>query len=129
MQQRFSYGFSSRPQRGSRSNAGRCAEKKQQLSICYTVPAKHADDGLRALSAERAIRPESIPMYPVGKFGEALKDVLKAMRELAKSLPPPELAERAYALYDKFRPEFPPGKKRMGGLWQTGLFTSICRKE
>jgi hypothetical protein len=34
-----------------------------------------------------------------------------AMLELAKSLPPSQLAQKAYALYEKFRPEIPPGKK------------------
>jgi hypothetical protein len=29
---------------------------------------------------------------------------------LAKSLPPCQLAEKAYALYEKFRPKIPPGK-------------------
>jgi len=33
------------------------------------------------------------------------------MKELAKSLTPSELAEKAYSLYERFRPEIPPGKK------------------
>jgi len=33
------------------------------------------------------------------------------MLELAKSLPLSQLAQKAYALYEKFRPEIPPGKK------------------
>jgi hypothetical protein len=36
------------------------------------------------------------------------------MLELAKSLPPSQLAQKAYALYAKFRPEIPPGKKGQG---------------
>ena len=36
------------------------------------------------------------------------------MLELTKSLPPPQLVEKAYALYEKFRPEIPPGKKGWG---------------
>ena len=36
------------------------------------------------------------------------------MLELAKSLPPSQLAQKAYALYEKFRPEIPPGKKGRG---------------
>ncbi len=42
------------------------------------------------------------------------EDVSKAMLELAKSLPPSQLAEKAYALCEKFRPEIPPGKKGWG---------------
>ena len=75
------------------------------------VPAKHTDEGLRALSGESLIRPESVQKYLESKFGDALQDVSKAMLELAKSLPPPQLAEKAYSMYEKFRPEIPPGKK------------------
>jgi hypothetical protein len=78
------------------------------------VPAKYTDEGLRALSGENSIRPESVQKYLEGKFGDALEDVSRAMHELAKSLPTAELAERAYALYEKFRPEIPPGKKGWG---------------
>ena len=46
--------------------------------------------------------------------GDALEDVSNAMLELAKSLPPSELAEKTYALCEKFRPEIPPGKKGWG---------------
>ena len=60
------------------------------------VPAKHTDEGLRALSGESPIRPESVQKYLESKFGDPLEDVSKAMLELAKSLPPSELAEKAY---------------------------------
>jgi len=33
-----------------------------------------------------------------GKLGDALEDVLNAMLGLAKSLPPSQLAQKAYAL-------------------------------
>jgi hypothetical protein len=36
------------------------------------VPAKHTDEGLRALSGERPIRRESVQKYLEGKFGGAL---------------------------------------------------------
>ena len=36
------------------------------------------------------------------------------MEELARPLPPSELAKKAYALYEKFRPEIPPGKRGSG---------------
>jgi hypothetical protein len=78
------------------------------------VPAKHTQEGLRALSGESPIRPESVQKYLESKFGDALEDVSNAMLELAKSLPPSQLAEKAYGLYEKFRPEIPPGKKGWG---------------
>ena len=52
------------------------------------VPAKYTDEGLRALSGESPIHPESVQKYLESKFGDALEDVSDAMLELAKSLPP-----------------------------------------
>lgn len=75
------------------------------------VPAKHTDEGLRALSGGRPIQPESVQKYLESKFGDALDGVNEAMLELAKSMVPSRLAERAYGLYEKFRPAIPPGKK------------------
>ena len=88
--------------------------KEETVSIDLlhrAVPAKHTAEGLRALSGENPIHPESVQKYLKGKFGDALEDVSSAMLELAKSSPPSDLAEKAYALYEKFRPEIPPGKK------------------
>lgn len=55
------------------------------------------------------------------KFGDVLEGVSNAMLELAKSLPPPQLAEKAYALYDKFRLEIHPGKKGWGASGKLDL--------
>ena len=85
------------------------------------VPAKHTDEGLRALSGESPIHPESMQKYLESKFGDALEDVSKAMQELAKSLPPSQLTEKAYTLYEKFRPEIPPGKKGWGASGKLDL--------
>ena len=85
------------------------------------VPAKHTDEGLRALSGESRIHPESVQKYPESKFGDALENVSNAMLELAKSLPSSELAPKAYALYEKFRPEIPPGKKGWGASGKLDL--------
>jgi hypothetical protein len=71
-------------------------------------PARYTDEGLGALSGESPIRPESVQKYLESKFGDALEDVSNAMPYLARSLPPSELAEKAYALYEKFRPEICP---------------------
>ena len=85
------------------------------------LPAKHTDEGLRALSNDRTISPESVERYLESKFGDALEDVSNAMLDLAKSLPPSQLAEKAYALYEKFRPEIPPGKKGWGASGKLDL--------
>jgi hypothetical protein len=90
------------------------------------VPAKNTDEELRALSGENLIHPESVQKYLEGKFGDALEDVSKAMLELAKSLPPSQLAEKAYTLYEKFRPEIPSGKKGWGASGELDL-DLICK--
>ena len=85
------------------------------------VPAKHTDEGLRALSGENPIHPESVQRYLNSKFGDALEEVSNAMLELAKSFPPSQLAQKAYSLYEKFRPEIPPGKKGWGASGKLDL--------
>jgi hypothetical protein len=90
-------------------------EEKVTVDLLHrAVPAKHTDEGLRALSGESPIRPESVQKYLESKFAYALEDVSNAMLGLARSLPPVELAGKAYALVEKFRPEIPPGKKGWG---------------
>jgi len=43
------------------------------------------------------------------------------MEELAGSLLPSELTEKAYALYERFRPEILPGKKGWGASGKLDL--------
>jgi len=37
------------------------------------VPARYTDEGLRALSGDSPIHPESVQKYLQGKFGDALE--------------------------------------------------------
>jgi hypothetical protein len=85
------------------------------------LPARHTNEGLRALSNDRPISPESVKRYLEGKFGDALDEVYDAMKGLAKSLTPSDLAEKAYTLYVKFRPEIPPGKRGWGASGKLDL--------
>jgi len=73
------------------------------------VPATSTPEGLRALSKEQPISPESVARYLDGKFGEALRDVRDAMERLARSRPPERLAVEAFHLYEEFRPKVPAG--------------------
>lgn len=43
------------------------------------------------------------------------------MAELAGSIPPEELSERAYALYEQFRPEIPRGRAGWGAAGELDL--------
>lgn len=78
------------------------------------VPAVRTPDGVRALSKGRPVAPESVERYLAAKFGVRLADVRAAMRELARSLPPAELAEEAFHLYEAFRPRIPAGRRGWG---------------
>jgi hypothetical protein len=78
------------------------------------VPVIHTPEGLRALSKDKPIAPNSVQRYLESKFGDALREVEATMLELARRLPPDELAARAYALYEAFRPEVPAGTRGWG---------------
>jgi hypothetical protein len=81
------------------------------------VPAMQPPEGLRAVSKDRAISPASVRRYLEGKFGDRLTDARAAMVRLARSMPARELAKRAYALYEEFRPAIPAG---VGGWGAAG---------
>jgi len=85
------------------------------------VPARQTPDGLRALTTDRPINPESVQRYLESKFGEALGDAEAAMSQLARSMPLSELAVRGNELYEAFRPEIPPGKKGWGAAGRLDL--------
>jgi hypothetical protein len=78
------------------------------------VPVVRTEQGLRAVSRDKPVAPESVQRYLDSKFGSELPDVEQAMTALADALAPDELARRAYALYETFRPEVPPGVRGWG---------------
>ena len=78
-------------------------------------------DGIRAVVDDKPVDPERVRAYLESKFGEDLKAVREAMQELARSMKPGELAERAYSLYEAFRPAIPAGKKGWGAAGELDL--------
>jgi hypothetical protein len=62
-------------------------------------------EGLRAVVKNRPIDPASVELYLGEKFGDHINSVAGAMICLAETLPPSRLAERAFELYEQFRPE------------------------
>jgi hypothetical protein len=78
------------------------------------VPARSTAAGVRALKGGRPIEPGGVERYLEGKFGTDLKAVRAAMRNLAKSYKPKELAAIAYPLYERFRPAIPEGVRGWG---------------
>jgi hypothetical protein len=92
-------------------------DRKQTLMVNLlhrAVPAYQTDAGLRALSKGKPIDPASVQRYLQSKFGAALEDVYRAMRQLATSRQSARLVEEAYALYEQFRPAIPAGTKGWG---------------
>jgi len=95
------------------------------------VPAKNTDDGIRAVSGEKPIDPDSAARYLNQKFGEDLNSAREAMEVLAKAFPPDDLAEQAFALYEAFRPQIPSGRKGWGakGALDLRLIRSLASVE
>jgi hypothetical protein len=85
------------------------------------VPVRHTSAGLRALSSGKPINPVGVQRYLEGKFGTALQDTYEAMRLVAQSKGPAEIAEEAYRLYEQFRPAIPTGKKGWGAAGTLSL--------
>jgi hypothetical protein len=85
------------------------------------APLVRMKDGLRATSKDRPIAPESVRRYLEGKLGDALDAVTSAMKELARSRPPGEIARVAYKLYEKFRPVVPAGVRGCGATGKLDL--------
>jgi hypothetical protein len=86
-----------------------------RVEVCgRPVPARNTADGVRAVRGKQPIEPASVRRYLEDKFGEDLGAVRAGLRKLAKAYRPQELAEKAYALYEQFRPQIPAGKKGWG---------------
>jgi hypothetical protein len=85
------------------------------------VPAMITDEGIRAAQKDKSINPDSVRRYLEGKFGDELKAVWSAMQKLAKTYKPNQLAERAFRLYERFRPTIPEGKKGWGAKGELDL--------
>ena len=85
------------------------------VEICERgVPVKNTADGIRAVVKDKPIDPAKVGEYLQSKFGDDLDAVRRAMKDLAGSFAPDELAARAYALYERFRPDIPPGQRGWG---------------
>lgn len=85
------------------------------VEICgRPVPAQNTADGVRAVIRDKAIHPESVRKYLESKFGDDLDRVIRVMSTLAHSMPPEKLADKAYSLYEQFRPRIEPGQRGWG---------------
>jgi hypothetical protein len=85
------------------------------VEVCgRPLPAKKTADGIRAVVGSEPIDPAGVQKYLQQKLGEDLPAVRDAMAALAKSFQPEELKAQAYSLYERFRPQIPPGRAGWG---------------
>jgi len=102
------------------------------IELCgRPVPAKNTDEGVRAVSGDKPIAPDSVARYLGQKFGDDLDSVRGAMKALANACEPDDVAERAFALYERFRPDIPGGKRGWGvkGMLDLRLIRSLAKSE
>ena len=95
------------------------------------VRVGETDAGPRAIAKGELVKPASVERYLAGKFGEHLTAARSAMTQLAQALPPRELAERAFHLYEAFRPEVPPDERGWGakGVLDLNWIASLARRD
>lgn len=70
------------------------------------IPVLVRNDNRLAVSNGNTLNPVQVQRYLERAFGNQLAAVQEVMRTLAYSLPPEELRQRAYHLYEQFRPEW-----------------------
>ena len=121
------YGARKAPEHGPPKKVG--LGEEFWVELCgRPVPAKRTEGGVRAVVGDKPIEPQSVERYLQGKFGGDLSAARDAMSALASALGPEELRDRAYALYERFRPEIPAGRRGWGakGELDLGLIHSIA---
>lgn len=98
--------------------AGTVAKERKRLArgtvlhvylLNRAVPMVRSEAGLRAVSKDKPVRPESVQRYLESKFGDMLEPTETAMMSLARAMPDEALAAKAYSLYEAFRPAIPAG--------------------
>jgi len=85
------------------------------------IPVIRTRQGVRAADKGEAMEPAAVRRYLESKFGDHLPKVRQAMVDLARSYPPSELADRAFGLYERFRPQVPKGEKGWGAAGELDL--------
>ena len=107
-------------------------KKKTELIMLLgrAIPTVRTKDGVRAKVKDEIISSESVAKYLTQKFGDDFVDVQESMQVLAKAYKPDELANVAYKMYEKFRPNVPAGEKGWGakGELDLGLIRSLAKK-
>jgi len=101
--------------RKERAKKAKAAGVLRVAILGRAVPVLHTDFGLRAVDKEqKPMAPTSVAKYLQSRFGERLPEVRDAMEKVAKSQGPNALANKAFQLYEAFRPEIPEGERGWG---------------
>jgi hypothetical protein len=85
------------------------------------LPVIRTEKGLRAVRDRTPQDPGAVERYLEGKLGDSFPAVRAAMVALAKSVPKARLQERAFALYEQFRPGIPSGERGWGASGELDL--------
>jgi len=99
------------------------------VEVCgRPVPAKNTEDGVRAVIKDKPIDPAKVEKYLSGKLKDDLDDVREAMEALAGAFGADEIADTAYSLYERFRPQIPAGRSGWGrkGVLDLELIRSLA---
>lgn len=101
----------------------RPGEEFRVVLLGRPVPAKNTAGGVRAINKGQAVEPAAVERYLGGKFGDRLGAVEEAMTTLARAFRPDDLAVKAFALYEHFRPAVPEGISGWGARGELDLAT------
>jgi len=85
------------------------------------VPVTQTTEGVRAVSKNKPIDPDSVQTYLENAFEDALDDATEAMKALAQSVAANELGRVGFNLYEEFRPNIPSGAKGWGAKGRLDL--------
>ena len=109
---------------GSSKEAERGRAKSETSPVTLLgrpVPTVRGKQGLRASIKGEVVESAPVRKYLESKFGEDLVEVRAAMQALAQSYEPEALNERAFALYERFRPVVAKGKQGWGAAGELDL--------
>jgi hypothetical protein len=99
---------------GEKARKRAAAEPQRVELLGRAVPVVRTPHGLRAAKDGKPESADAVERYLAGKFRDSLDEARSAMKALAAGFPPAELAAKAYALYERFRPEIPAGTRGWG---------------
>lgn len=126
-------GIYEKPEEGEEREKPKAKEGPEPTMVTVLgrpVPTIKSDGEVRAIIKGEEIKPEPVRRYLQQKFGEALPETEEALEVLAKSHTKAALEDEAYALYEKFRPKIPEGKRGWGAAGELDLdfIRSLAKK-